>query len=353
MKRVAATGLVLCGALLGAGCATLDVQQVPVSEDVGDAKKLPGLPFYSKRVATFHETTWVGVDYEVSLAYSLTVIGTEAKAPPPRVLGTVSVAGPALDVVATDLRRAVERVNGKTAIDLGRILSELRGALDAARAVASVENGKYLQAVPGYGLLPTESALRLTSNRAVVESVLDGGQRYYINGRRPLLGVGKADFTLNADQTLTAVKAEADSKTLETVLGVIPVKDYLSKSLKLVKPEKKDDVEATTELGNALQSFGMSDGVLKLPDIYRRTERGESVATLDVALTIEPKVRQYKLRREQQLSAPLSLATVADGTSFYIEDVDSAASTNQKENSAQKPRAFEFSGRIVPPGEAP
>ena len=115
------------------------------------------------------------------------------------------------------LHKAVQAVNASIKGDqVEQMLEQVTKAINKLNSAAVL-----LQP----GDLPGKEALTLVANRRVMEIVPDPTQTYYINGRRPLFGSGKADFTVGPDITLSRVIAEAEDKTLEQVLGLLPAKD--------------------------------------------------------------------------------------------------------------------------------
>jgi len=83
-----------------------------------------------------------------------------------------------------------------------------------------------------------------------LEAFVDYKTEKRINVRRPLLGKASATVKLAPDGTLTETSADAEEKVLEALPDLIPLKEYLLKSLDIGSPEaeKVDGVEYRIEL---------------------------------------------------------------------------------------------------------
>jgi hypothetical protein len=132
----------------------------------------------------------------------------------------------------------------------------------------------------------------IVANKVLREFVVDTSRTYFINGRRPLAGSAKSEFVLGADMTLTTAKGEQDDKTLEQVLGALPLKEYLTKELGLqpetkTEPEKSKSISVLKRLG-ATPSFARVTVQQNTPVYFRLTlEASPQVTLYDVSKYLE------------------------------------------------------------------
>jgi hypothetical protein len=329
--------------ILLTGCTTLYVKEK------GEDTALPGVPFFTKKIVRYQETQWQRNFYVVKLEYSLVdPKKPAAQSAPLRIVGQpLEVPEALLEVVLEPIREDLDKLQSNpvggedpVAATIDRLTSAWRGAEGKrAKDIAQYENTS-----ADFGALPSRLAMRLGANREVVETVLDERRELYINGRRPLLGSASAEFLLAPDQTLTKAQGQSDSKTLETILGALPVSDYVAKSLGIEKTDKTDS-QATE---NTVKSQGMA--LFNAPAALTGARKGKPFLVVDARLTISGKTLLYTIRK------PLAAGTGIDrplfpgesGTSLVITSVDAGGEPQKSDDS----KAYKFSGEVRPPTPA-
>ena len=344
--RVQISAAGLASVLLLSSCTTLNVQQRDGANDLKNpAKKVPGLPFYGKKVVTLQESAWQELRWEVTVAMSIVLPGQAAQ--PPKTIGVLEVPAPLLQDIVDPLRAAVLGLSSVREDQLSSTVGELEKHLQTARSTLKERESKFRSDVAGYGQLPSGSALQLVANRQIVETVIDASRIFYANSRRPLLGSAKADFALSADQTLTAISAEANSTTLEAVLGALPVTDFASKVVGLNKSTDPDKTDTSTAgaVASVLNSMNPSGASLVQPRQIKNARAGQNLATLVFSVTSLPKARLYTFRKEQALGQPLSPDNMPSGTSLVVTNVVEKS----PEASTKGANAFQFSGSVTLP----
>jgi hypothetical protein len=99
----------------------------------------------------------------------------------------------------------------------------------------------------------------ILEDKAVVVSELSHEQ-YYINTKRPWIGSASATIKLAQDGTMTDAQSSVEDKTVETILSVVPVANYLTKQWSLGE-KAPDTVTAAAEIGGL--STWVSDALNK------------------------------------------------------------------------------------------
>jgi hypothetical protein len=344
-------------AIAFAGCSTLKVYHEPsgISLDKPnkdrETKKLKGLPFYSKRIVRKQETVWQVRSYDVSVTYTITYGTTEGAPSVTSPITFLRIPLPAYDDVIRPIRARIDAINASDAAAAEKALALLRAdAQTAHEALAGLEKD-YFKEVSGFGQLPTAKNLLLISNTTTLTSVLDETGRLYVNGARPLYGPAAVNFTLSGDQTLTNATASVESKTFEQLSNVLPIKDYLSKSLKLVKPtDSSEDTKQQNSFSALTESAEGAKAAHGALLAYAGTPRGRVVGTLTVKLAAEPHTTTYVLKKELSSSGgravianPLSIENLTAGIEFSMSD------EAEKPRTDDAAKAFQFSGKVVPP----
>ena len=156
-----------------------------------------------------------------------------------------------------------------------------------------------------------------------------------------LFGSGKADFTVGPDMTLSHVIAEAEDKTLEQVLGLLPAKEYLSKALKLPVPQTEDETEGAKDaLG--FQGYSSADA--------RRFTEGTNDLFFRIVLEATPTTTLYEVSSlpadGPQYGGPLEpkLANAAD-TIYQLTTTVVGAGNNSEPKARGTRSVAQFSFR--------
>lgn len=334
------------------GCNTLRVyEDTPVGgkhtpEVSKEATRIPGLPFYAKRLALVHETVWQQTSYEIDVSYTL-IFGAGEKSPTVTVpVRAITVPGPLYPTVIAAIRKTVNGLQVNNSEDVRSAIAQMTSAVENAEKDVQAKAAQYWTSTPGYGPLPTDENRTLRANHIVSEMVIDTEARYYVNGVMPLLGSSSVDFSLSADQTLTNAKASAESKTFEQVLGVLPAKDYFSKALGLTKPAA---TATPSSVGVDALAFehGLGPELRGFRGAIQKAPKGTPILSMSIAVSSAPKAQLYTVRTTvrdaDDFGPPMSLQALPSSASLVIADVESAAP--KKEDKSQ----FQFSGVVTPP----
>ncbi|MDH3892441.1 MAG: hypothetical protein OEV49_15340 [candidate division Zixibacteria bacterium] len=111
---------------------------------------------------------------------------------------------------------------------------------------------RFFDSIQGYDpqVRPQDnSGLIVVSNDFREEARVDYTNKYYINSKRPVIGNADASVDLMADGTLNKVEATVDDKTLETVIGALPVSEVVSALLIPVPETSSESFAGTTDEG--------------------------------------------------------------------------------------------------------
>ena len=200
-------GTLLCLglSLTAAGC----FRAVSVSRDAQKPHSVAGIPFYIKKAGCRHEKVWLEPVY---------------------VLTMDSVRKTAQGEEITALGNAVVPLESKAAVD------HLKGALQN-KDVSQDKVQQEWDAIKQHSFNPLEQEFParpdanyvLASDTTASETYVDYGEVYYYNAKRPWAGSTNLAFKLAPDGTMSEGSAQVESKTLETFLGLIPVKEAISK----------------------------------------------------------------------------------------------------------------------------
>lgn len=209
---------ILTLSMLIAGCGG-SLYQVKLK---GETKDLDGIPFYIKKARCKQETTYLEPIFEVALIEELDAGNAEWKE-----TGQQSIA---LSLSGFEAARCQGLFMPDDDQDLRERFKNLR---DPDRY-----SGRYY---PKNSYLPSSpDDYQMISDTAVLETYVDYDQVFYINTKRAWSGSSNATIVLAGDGTLTKAEAKIDDTTFQTVLSVLPVSAYLSKTLGLVsEPEVK------------------------------------------------------------------------------------------------------------------
>ncbi|MCI0603682.1 hypothetical protein L0156_11795 [bacterium] len=213
-------------------------------------------------------------------------------------------------------------------------VSELRAYLDGKdvagddKVVLKLwDNVKHVAANPG----ECPERILTASNSTKIEPYIDYASPHYINANYPWIGTASANFTLSADQTLTNATATIDSKTVETLLGFLPISPALSKVLKLPAAPAESGELAKRAKATTITTYTL----VQEPTIRKYTLVKYTIANPNEKLTCDPAV-------------PLQQANIDKLDEYSVEDLKPGQPPPKpKEN------AIEFSGEIKLPEKKP
>lgn len=227
MKSFTAAGVAgTLAFVLCAGCSTplvgvkIKPKNTPVESCDGSANSkcdLPGIPFYPVRYQCVHNTQWLEPIFFVTLTIAL-----------------IDKAKPFDPIVATKLLN-IDDVFGPN--------STVRDLLSEIRKQSTTETYDRMldrfRALPERPIFVSDNDLKnfggdstrfvLASNSIVAERYVDSATVYYYNGTRPWAGSATVSIDLNPDGSMSKASAQAESKTAETLLGLLPISDSIKK----------------------------------------------------------------------------------------------------------------------------
>lgn len=219
LKQIALAALLLVPV---SGCSVYRVSD-------SSGRPLGGIPFYARSAECRQQTIWQEDVRNVSLQVVELVSGTGEAGKRERSIFSASklVAGRTIDG-ATALRKTAQETTTLAHLD----------ALYAA-----------FEALPAYQ--PADWAnptyLVLAANSNAPHHIVDYSRPYFLNTTRPITGSASATAEIAADGTLSKASAEVESKTLETLLAMVPIKEKL-----LDRWIGSPDISALTDEANIL-----------------------------------------------------------------------------------------------------
>lgn len=247
-----------------------------------------GIPFYIRTAECRQSTVYQEDVRRVTVSVIGITPGAAGAAPTERVLHTRSklARGSTIDTAA-DLRRRVQRLTSFSQVDT---------LFDAFHELALHDPNEWR----------ANGDLTLASNGNNMQSLVDYSKPFYFNGTRPAIGSASVSTEIGPDGTLAKASAETEDKTLETLLALIPVSEYLSSKLiptdadpaaliagepRLYRAEFKSEplpvlhtLSRTTQLPQLAQPCAHADPILPTTTegvTYARTAGGTPVAKAD------------------------------------------------------------------------
>lgn len=171
--------------------------------------KTDGVPFYVRTAVCRHEVTWLEPVYTLTLE---------------------AVSSQGATQVVTNLGSAEFSLSSysdrKNRADISSLKQAVESGQDPMGMWASIQTkGTYN---PVAQADPQPGDIVLVSNVNKVETTVDYRDPYYFNAHRPLIGTAKADIKLATDGTMGEASAEVESKTLQSFLDLLPIKQLVS-----------------------------------------------------------------------------------------------------------------------------
>jgi len=191
---------VLGATLMLSSCAVLSIHH---------GGKVNGVPFFVRTADCRHELTWLEPIYTLTLQSVSSKDGKET---------------------ATAVGVAEFSLSDYTASQ--QDIASLKGAIVNGQDSAAIL--AMWTAIQAHGYNPLANAnpkpdnIVLVANVNKVETAVDYRDPYYFNSRRPLIGTAKVDIKLASDGTMTEGSGEIESKTLQSFLDLLPIKELIS-----------------------------------------------------------------------------------------------------------------------------
>ena len=315
MKVFPAVVLGVCALVSGCGVYKITRQD---AKEAGTETTLGGVPFLTRVPATYQVTKLVQTRWKVQ--YVMKVGGEEYRAP----------AAPFDMLLSEDGTAALLKINrdldSKGAQLTPKSFHEAVEKLvnENAQAWHTCGVSKAYDRVCADG---ADANSTLISNALVIKTEISS-QQHYINVRRPWVGKASASVELASDGTLTKSTGEIESKTVETIAGIIPFADYAKKVLKLG--------DYAVGLGNASNAYSLF------------SEGTAPVASRKISISYEmtPEPWLYVLQKKgKTLEGSLSYSPT--GQVELVEASKVAAAPAKKDEEA--PKGWSISGTVTPP----
>ena len=208
VRRLISIGLlVLLGVVTGCG-SLMTVTRKPHDTAQGQQD---GVPFYVKAGICKQQTVWMQPIYTVTL-----------KKTPPATNKKEAVSSRTLILSLVEIRSPQFRdvVNAK--------VNEVEGKWDALAGIQPPDPYKLDQDNLDDDDSEDYKRVLRVANETVAETYVDYSTTYYFNTKKPLAGSAQANVELAGDGTMTKGSAQAEDKTLQTFLDLLPIKDVLT-----------------------------------------------------------------------------------------------------------------------------
>jgi hypothetical protein len=168
-----------------------------------------GVPFFVRTSACRHELIWLEPIYTLTLQS----VSTQGEKEIVRTLGTAEFS-------LSDYSASQAAIGSlKQVIVMGQDPISMWTVIQSNHAYNPL-------AMPD----PCPNNIVLVSNISKIETIVDYRDIYYFNSHRPIIGTAKADIKLAPDGTMTEGSGELESKTLQSFLDLLPIKDLISKA---------------------------------------------------------------------------------------------------------------------------
>lgn len=211
--------------LLLSGCGSLiKVTRQPRANAAGE---VAGIPFYVKAERCKHQTVWVQPIYGVTLKTTF----TPADKAKPATVSTRTLLLTLAEVQSAEFKTLMQAVNEAQPDANGGISAAALDDIEDAWTELSEHqpadpyrlNQDQLSSANG---TDRYRVLRV-ANETVAETYVDYSTMYFFNTSKPLAGSAQGNVELASDGTMTKGSAQVESKTLQTFLDLLPVKDVL------------------------------------------------------------------------------------------------------------------------------
>jgi hypothetical protein len=196
--------------LLLSGCGSL--MNVTRQAHATTPGHVDGVPFYVKAGVCKQQTVWLQPIYSLTL-----------KATPPADKGPAgTVSSRTLILTLAEVRSDEFRnlMNAKA--------NEIETKWDALAQKQPPDPYSLDQSKLGDKTSPDNKRVLRVANETVPEIYVDYSTMYFYNTSKPLAGSAQANVELASDGTMTKGSAQAEDKTLQAFLDLLPIKDVLS-----------------------------------------------------------------------------------------------------------------------------
>lgn len=317
MKLFPAILLVHLSFLLS-GCGVYIVKRA----DGGTLVDTQGVPFLTRVPVVYQETKLLQTRWRVQ--YVMTVGVHEYRAPSVPFDMLPSETGRAsLLMVNNELDRQRARLTPKTFREVvEKLVAENTRAWHACGSEANYDR---------VCAVSSDSNSALLSNALVTKTEISSEQ-HYINVRRPLIGKATATVELAPDGTLAKSTGEIESKTVETIAGIIPFADYAKKVLTLGEYAAK-----ATYFGSPFATGGGRGGTSLDGDV-------------SISYEVTPEPWLYVLQSPTGEGGQLAAALSYGSTKVELVEASKVAAPVKKDGEA--PKGWSINGTVTPPAGA-
>lgn len=198
------------------GCSAMKVTHQPVTA-TKDTGPVPGVPFFPKKARCKQQIVWFEPIYTLTLA-SLVPDKDGALQSHPR--GAVVLSR--TKFLDAEVGAFVKLLNNP-AVDMDTVV---RGWAKVVALSDSSVLGREFSSL-------ASSDLILVGRSAAPAVYVDYSDQYYVNAKIPLAGSAQVDAKVAEDGSLSEASAQVETKTLETILGALPISSIITGGLGL------------------------------------------------------------------------------------------------------------------------
>jgi hypothetical protein len=211
------------------GCSAMRVSHQPATSTVSTGS-VPGVPFYPKKARCRQEIVWFEPIYTLTLAALIPdKDGTLQSHPRGAVVLSRS------KFMDPEVSNFIKLLNNPQ-VDVDTVTRNW------AKVVALSDSG-----VLGRDFSSLTSTDRILAHRASAPSVyVDYADQYYVNAKVPLSGTAQLDAKVADDGSLSEASAQVENKTLDTILGALPISSVITGGLGLAGKGLKTPENAET-----------------------------------------------------------------------------------------------------------
>ena len=270
------------------GCTVLHIQHT----QAGVTSKVPGVPFFPKRARCRQEIVWLEPIYTLNLA---ALVPDKDGTLQSRPRGSVTLSLSAFQ--SDDVKQFVKTLNHRPTNE-----AIVQAGWD--KIVANADPQVLSRSFANLG----EDDRILLARSAAPAVYVDYADQYYINAKSPLSGSANVDVKVAEDGSLTEASGQLENKTLDTILGALPISSVITGELGLAAGKSIE------EAGN-IEAYQLTIGISG----YRHT----LAHFVDYPVVPTP----------CPVAAAISLAAADE---YKREDISTPTDSTAKDNSAKK-----------------
>jgi len=203
--------------LASTSCGTaLRISHRPVASTANPVA-VPGVPFFAKKARCRQEVVWFEPIYTLALT---ALVPDKDGALQSHARGAVVISRSSFE--SQEVVDFMKLINNQPS-DETTVLTNWKKI--ATHANSKVLSRDFASVEPGDRILIGRSAAPAT--------YVDYAEQYYVNAKVPVAGSANVDAKVAEDGSLTEASAQTETKTLETILGALPVSSVITGGLGL------------------------------------------------------------------------------------------------------------------------